>query len=209
MKRALKNCEEKILEDGLDYSHDGTCCCLAYITKKKCIVANVGNCQAYLYRDEGGRLAPIRISDVHDMDNFQEKIRVETFGIKKIARRKWGERFNIEEDGPGISATRSLGAFKYKNVLISEPDFQVIHIDKRDVYIVMATDGLWDIMTPSEVGDYIMGRDYKEGLAEDLLDEAAVRWKASSESEDYLDIGDEPNVKRGGDDIASVIVFLK
>jgi len=207
---ALVAAEDKLLNDGFDYSMDGTCCCFAYISEKKCIIVNLGNCQAYLYRRDNTKVKPIRLCQVHDLANNAERQRILSGNAKLREREnKKGGRFYIDETQPGITATRGIGAFKYKKLFIAEPEVETIDLDERDLFIVMATDGLWDVMTPEEVGEFVLLHEEKEGTAEDLLDLAGERWKIINEDKrTFIGIGDEAEVQDGGDDITAVITFL-
>ena len=90
-----------------------------------------------------------------------------------------------EMDKMGVS--RAFGDFDYKGneelppnqqAVISIPDFEVHACDsERDLFLVLACDGVWDVMTNEEVGDFIHTRiqDYTQqnnndaALIENLL----------------------------------------
>ncbi len=207
---ALAAAENLLKEDGLDYSLDGTCCCFAYISEKKCIILNLGNCQAYLYRRDNTKVKPIKLCKAHDLANDAEKQRLLAANAKFREREnKTAGRIYMDGTQPGITATRALGGFKYKKILISEGEIETMDLDERDLFIVIATDGLWDVMNPEEVGEFVLLHEEKEGTAEDLLDLAGERWKNINEDKrTYIGIGDEPEVMEGGDDITAVITFL-
>ena len=63
----------------------------------------------------------------------------------------------IDEEGPGITMTRSMGDFAAKKIgLISEPEIQSIELTERDQFIVIATDGIWQQMGSGEVTGFLM-----------------------------------------------------
>lgn len=69
----------------------------------------------------------------------EEKIRLELRGAVIIQR---GE---IERVNGDISISRSFGDKGYKEFLISEPDILQFEISLDDKYVLLATDGFWDV----------------------------------------------------------------
>lgn len=83
----------------------------------------------------------------------------------------------IDEEGPGIAMTRSLGDLDAKKIgLISKPEIDHISLKSRDKFIVVATDGLWDVMSSAEVVGFILKNEdvwsYDNRIAEKLAKEA-------------------------------------
>lgn len=56
-----------------------------------------------------------------------------------------------------------------------------------DVAMVLATDGLWDQLSPAEVAEYLRGRELK-GALDAMTAEAARRWRAREGSSDDITI---------------------
>jgi len=76
--------------------------------------------------------------------------------------------------------TRAYGnpALKASNYLISEPDVSYVCIHENISYVVIATDGLWDVMSSNRVAKeiYINQRYYSlDQMAERLAIEAHLR----------------------------------
>uniref|UniRef100_A0A7S3PHU9 PPM-type phosphatase domain-containing protein n=1 Tax=Aplanochytrium stocchinoi TaxID=215587 RepID=A0A7S3PHU9_9STRA len=81
-------------------------------------------------------------------------------------------------DSPGLMITRSFGdveAHEYCGC-ISEPDVQVHRWTHRDALLVVATDGLWDVLDYKTLGhicqDLLLNTDSPEIMAEELLKKA-------------------------------------
>lgn len=116
-----------------------------------------------------------------------------------------------DEEGPGIAMTRTLGDFQAKKIgLISEPEIQHIELKPGDRFIVIASDGVWDVMSSAEVVGFILHcKDPKES-AEKLAKEARSRWEEMTRNKKMSNkVGDYPTAKKGIDDITCVIAFLK
>ncbi|CAI9759883.1 unnamed protein product [Fraxinus pennsylvanica] len=81
-------------------------------------------------------------------------------------------------DSPGLAMSRAFGDFCLKDFgLISVPEICYKHITDKDEFIVLATDGIWDVLTNKEVVD-IVGSSPTRSYAARMLVESAVRgWK--------------------------------
>ena len=101
------------------------------------------------------------------------------------------------ENYPGLAMSRSLGDFVAHSVgAISEPEIFEYDIDSSSRYIVIASDGIWEFLSNTQVMDivnpYFKNNDL-EGASEKLIEEAVKRWKK------------EDNVV---DDITVVLIFF-
>jgi len=62
---------------------------------------------------------------------------------------------------PGLAMTRSLGdAHAKKAGVIADPEVDTLHFDPSETavipkYIVMASDGLWDVMNNEQVAEFM------------------------------------------------------
>lgn len=62
-----------------------------------------------------------------------------------------------DDEGPGIAMTRTLGDLQAKKIgLISDPEVKHIELKPGDRFIVVASDGLWDVMNSAEVVGFIL-----------------------------------------------------
>ena len=115
-----------------------------------------------------------------------------------------------DEEGPGIAMTRTLGDLQAKKIgLISEPEIQHLELGKGDRFIVLGSDGVWDVMTSAEVCGFIDQYEPKEKAAEGLVAECRSRWdEMNKNKKNNSKIGDLPYTKFGCDDITAVVCFL-
>jgi len=60
-----------------------------------------------------------------------------------------------DEEGPGITITRTLGDFSAKRIgLISVPEIQQVELTQMDQFIIIASDGVWEVMSSGEAVGY-------------------------------------------------------
>jgi len=118
----------------------GTVLVLTLLTGKQLSIANAGDCRAVLCR--AGKA--IELTRDHTPTSFEEKQRIE----------KEGASLDCESLG-GLDVSRSLGdidpdtGFKIKG-LTAEPETCQMYITDDDEFVLIACDGLWDVMN-SEV----------------------------------------------------------
>lgn len=94
---------------------------------------------------------------------------------------------------PGLSTTRSLGDLLAHHIgVTSEPNFSMIsmHYGHKEHFLVVATDGIWDILTPEEVVESIQdhGRKYMGAGTEYVVGKAKDRCALSDSRLDDMTI---------------------
>ena len=87
--------------------------------------------------------------------------------IEKERIQKAGGSVMIQRVNGSLAVSRALGDFEYKNVegmgpceqLVSpEPEIFVEERDPADEFLVLACDGIWDVMTNDELCDFVRNR---------------------------------------------------
>ncbi|CAJ1425124.1 unnamed protein product, partial [Effrenium voratum] len=134
-------------------------------TALRLVVSNLGDSRAVLCR--AGTAVPV--SEDHKPTRIDEKKRIERVGglvlqvrgawrvatstnpnsMNKAARREY----------QGLAMTRSFGDLHFKRPIglaIAEPEVQVISLSDKDLFIVLATDGVFDVLGNQEVIDLAM-----------------------------------------------------
>eukprot|EP00914_Ancora_sagittata_P003527 GHVO01007419.1.p1 GENE.GHVO01007419.1~~GHVO01007419.1.p1 ORF type:complete len:375 (+),score=42.80 GHVO01007419.1:200-1324(+) len=123
------------------------------ISPKHVIFANCGDSRGVLSRENK---LPFSTKD-HKPINPQEKERIQNAGGSVMIQRVNGS----------LAVSRALGDFEYKNVtgkgpceqLVSpEPEIYVEERTVQDEFIVLACDGIWDVMSNEELCDFIRSR---------------------------------------------------
>ncbi|KAG8077717.1 hypothetical protein GUJ93_ZPchr0007g3570 [Zizania palustris] len=117
----------------------GSTATVAVVCSSHVITANCGDSRVVLCRGK----EPIAMSIDHKPDRKDERARIEAAGGKVI---DWnGYRVS------GILAmSRSIGDRYLKPFLIPEPEITVVPRAKDDDCLILASDGLWDVMSNEE-----------------------------------------------------------
>ncbi|KAL5814356.1 hypothetical protein ACOSQ3_025148 [Xanthoceras sorbifolium] len=114
----------------------GSTAVVVMVGEEELVVANCGDSRAVLYR--GGVALPLTRD--HKPDRPDEKERVEAAGGRVI---DWNGSRVL-----GVLATsRSIGDQYLKPYVISEPEVTARERTESDDFIIIATDGLWDVVS--------------------------------------------------------------
>lgn len=63
-----------------------------------------------------------------------------------------------------------MGDLQAKKIgLISEPEVQHIDLGKQDKFIVIGSDGVWDVMSSAEVCGFVMRHEPRESVSDALV----------------------------------------
>ena len=162
----------QIDEDGshkLDRS--GSTACLVVVTPKHILCVNAGDSRA-IYRTGG---YTVQLSFDHKPNNDEERNRIEAAGGYVSMKRVDGD----------LAVSRGLGDFQFKSSpelplelqkVICIPDFVLVDRDRhRDEFIVLACDGIWDVLSSRQCGELIQtilneGETDVSLVVEELLD---------------------------------------
>mmetsp|Transcript_1491 Transcript_1491/g.3099 ORF Transcript_1491/g.3099 Transcript_1491/m.3099 type:complete len:414 (-) Transcript_1491:147-1388(-) len=163
---------------------------VAMIAGDQLHVAQAGDSQAVLSR--GGSAVPLSI--VHSPNVRSERQRIEEAG--GYVRMGKGNCLRVYDDQNigGLAITRSLGDYWLKSplckVLSGVPDVQSFKLNPADEFVIVASDGLWDKVTPACAVKYLRKKNPKTPQeASQLLVRLARR-------------------RGSGDNIGVVVVFL-
>lgn len=112
--------------------------------KEEIYVANVGDCRGFICRNS----EPMEIAKPHHPDLPEEKARIINNGGAVVWQGTW--RVN------GVLAvSRSIGDVNMKRWVIPNPDITKFTIQPTDEFMILASDGLWDVIKPNEMIDIV------------------------------------------------------
>lgn len=173
LKTAFDLLEEGVLRLSREVGcRDGTTATTVLITEDTIFCANTGDSRTVLCR--AGQAIPL--STDHKPHTDTERARIISAGgqVRAVMQERAGfccfkpKRVpqGAERLWPGgFSVSRALGDIDYKDlrrrkckvvqVLIHNPDIVVTPIEKADEFIILASDGLWDCMTPQAACDFV------------------------------------------------------
>jgi len=132
---AFKNAFKKVDEElkFFDSEYIGTTATLILIKDNKIYCANIGDTKAYIIYDKTYK----QISNDHKCTNEDERKRITEIGGKIIKNRVMGQ----------LILTRTLGDLYVKQFgVINTPDINVYDINETINYIIIASDGVWDVV---------------------------------------------------------------
>jgi len=158
----LEKFREKIIEGflkidlnmrDLPTQKSGTTAVATFVTPNKIIFANCGDSRALLCNNKNIKF----VTSDHKPYNEEERKRIENAGGSVMIQRVNGS----------LAVSRALGDYDYKNspnlpptkqLVSAEPDLDIIERSDDDEFLILACDGVWDVMTNQEVIEYITSR---------------------------------------------------
>ncbi|XP_057785766.1 protein kinase and PP2C-like domain-containing protein [Salvia miltiorrhiza] len=148
-------------------SHPGCTAITALIVKNKLFVANAGDCRTIICRAGN----PYALSRDHVASCLEERERVVGAG----GQVKW--QVDTWRIGPAaLQVTRSIGDDDLKPFVSAEPEITETLLSAEDEYIVMGSDGLWDVVSNADVVSIIKDTVKEAGMcSKRLATEAAER----------------------------------
>ncbi|XP_010536873.1 PREDICTED: protein phosphatase 2C 77-like [Tarenaya hassleriana] len=178
----------------------GSTAVVAVVFPTHIFVANCGDSRAVLCRSK----TPLPLSVDHKPDREDEAARIEAAGGKVI-------RWNSARVFGVLAMSRSIGDRYLKPSIIPDPEVTAIRRVKDDDCLVLASDGLWDVMTNEEVCDVARKRillwHKKNAVAGDALLPAEPRGEgldpAAQSAAEYLS---KLALQKGSKDNISVLV---
>jgi protein phosphatase PTC1 len=145
LRRAFVECDEQIAKEVEGSEGCGSTAGVVLVRKEAgrrvLHVANCGDVRATLCRGNVG----VRLSVDHKADTAEERARVEAAGGQVIGRRVQGV----------LAVARALGDHALKRFVTGEPFVATVELQAGDSHLVLACDGLWDVMSDQDVCDVI------------------------------------------------------
>ena len=138
-------------------------------------VANVGDSRAMVCR--GDRAIDLTVDQV--AGRADERERIERAGHGGTLRQHDGE-WRVGD--VGLAVTRSIGDFDAKPVLTAEPEITEHTVGPDDRYIVMASDGVWDVLGGQDVVSIIADTVKHPAMAAQRLVHTAVNERYSKDN---------------------------
>lgn len=178
----------------LDTYITGTTATILIVNRLTLICANVGDSRIVLGSlHEDGRLHAIPLTRDHHPTDVNERIRVEAAGGRVDTWTPSGPdtgppRVWLREKRlPGLSLTRVFGDDILSGIVSCEPELTMHQLTENDLFAVVASDGLWGVMSNSDVVNFIYDRqnDTAQNVAEAIIAHAAKLWY--SQEEDNID----------------------
>ena len=149
---------------------DGSTAVVAVINDRKVYVANAGDSRAIIVHKGGKAKA---MSQDHKPSREDEARRINNLGGKIVY---WGQ-WRVQ----GVLAvSRSFGDISLKPYVTAEPEVMEKVITSDDLYLVLASDGLWDVMSNEDVARFLMNVSNFSQVAKELCYEATILGSADN-----------------------------
>ncbi|KAH7287528.1 hypothetical protein KP509_32G060300 [Ceratopteris richardii] len=165
------------------------------------VLGNVGDSRAVIgtTSDDGSLIAmPLTVDLKPSLPQEAERIRQCKGRVFALQDEPEVQRVWLPHDNsPGLAMARAFGDFCLKNFgVIAIPEVTHHRITDKDQFIVLATDGIWDVLTNKEVVDIVASVTTKSYAARAVVEMAVHSWRSKF-----------PTSKV--DDCAAVCLFLK
>lgn len=146
LKNAFLTCDSSVTDNS------GTTATVLLIHKHYLVCAHVGDTRAVLCHN--GRAVTINEDHHVDWDPERERIIQAEILMKKTLIA--GERVQ------NLMLTRSIGDHSLSEAIIAYPVINEMLISKEDEYLILATDGFWDVYSGAEAVSYIKAHESLE-----------------------------------------------
>lgn len=127
--------------------------------------ANVGDSRAVLARKNKA----LRLSKDHKAEESSEMERIRLAGGAIVKQRVMGI----------LAVTRSFGDLGLKKYVTARPFTSTVRLSQDDTFLIIACDGIWDVMQDQEAVDFVRRQGTNNTHAAKLLVEEAMRRKST------------------------------
>lgn len=110
----------------------GTTALCTVFDQEQIYTANLGDSQIVVFQEKSF----VNLSSLHDYFNEEERKTIEEKGGIILKNRLEGE----------LALSRSIGDYRFKKYLSSEPEMTSHQLSDKDEYIILATDGFWNVI---------------------------------------------------------------
>ncbi|KAL3570601.1 hypothetical protein D5086_027850 [Populus alba] len=151
------------------YRDDGSTASTAVLVGDHLYVANVGDSRTVI--SKGGKAIPL--SEDHKPNRSDERKRIESAGGVVM----WAGTWRV---GGVLAMSRAFGNRMLKQFVVAEPDIQEQKIDQEFELLVLASDGLWDVVPNEDAVSIARTEEEPETAARKLTEAALTRGSADN-----------------------------
>ena len=193
---------DKEIETSINYdlSQSGSTSVMLFLFNENLICSNIGDSQCFLFKCSQEDLWTFEsLSKLHLASDENEQKRIienggeihpyyEQNGIFEGPDRIYAKN----KVYPGLVMSRTFGDLEAKKIgVISEPDIIIKKIDNNSKFIVLGSDGLWDVVKPYDVIRIVrpfFNKEDIEGACQALMKKAKQQWIKEKEERDDITI---------------------
>ena len=147
VKDAFRDLDQDLQKKNIECYKTGSTAVSALIYEGDLLVANIGDSEALLITSNSWKLMTIR----HRAEDQKEKERVESLGAEVKNNRLQGK----------LAVTRAFGDSYFKiphrrdNFVTAEPHIKIVSINPNYRYLILGSDGLWDMLPKEKVAEFV------------------------------------------------------
>ena len=183
-----------------DISQSGSTSVIIFLTEDKLICSNIGDSQCFLFNCSSEDLWTFEsLSKIHLASDESEQKRIienggeihpyyDENGIFEGPDRIYAKN----KIYPGLIMSRTIGDLEAKKIgVISEPDIILKKIENNAKFLVIGSDGLWDVVKPYDVIRLVrpfFNKGDIEGACQILMKKAVQLWQKNREERDDITI---------------------
>jgi len=186
--KAFSTAQEKVCSL-VNATMSGTTAVVAIITPDQVWTAHSGDSRAVISSEEG---TVNNLTLDHKPNANDEYDRLIAAGAKVECDLDGGRIVVIKQQGLGVRKMFSLGVSRglgdlmfAENGLIHEPAVKCHCVQKDDEWLVLASDGIWEVLSLEQVGEIIAGGCDATAVCRELISKAKQIWR--DEEGDYRD----------------------
>jgi len=173
-KLAISETYQQTDRDFLDsekdtYRDDGSTASTAVLVGSHLYVANVGDSRTVI--SKAGTAIPL--SEDHKPNRIDERKRIESAGGVVM----WAGTWRV---GGVLAMSRAFGNRMLKQFVVAEPEIQDLDIDEEFEVLVLASDGLWDVVPNEDAVALAQLEEEPEAAARKLTETAFTRGSADN-----------------------------
>ncbi|XP_071730353.1 LOW QUALITY PROTEIN: probable protein phosphatase 2C 72 [Rutidosis leptorrhynchoides] len=191
--------EIKLLEH-IDCSCSGTTAVIVIKQGEDLVIANLGDSRAVLGTIAENGIMPMQLTtDLKpNVPSEADRIRKSNGRVMALREEPHIDRVWLPyHDSPGLAMSRAFGDFVLKSHgIIAVPDVSYHRLTSNDQFLVLASDGVWDVLSNNTVASIVWGAESEESAAKAVVVAAIAAWKQKF-----------PTSKR--DDCSAICLFLQ
>eukprot|EP00878_Enallax_costatus_P013420 GHUV01014034.1.p1 GENE.GHUV01014034.1~~GHUV01014034.1.p1 ORF type:complete len:277 (+),score=54.61 GHUV01014034.1:429-1259(+) len=162
---SFEHTDSQYLKQSSSNSKDDGCTAVtAVVVGDRLLVANVGDSRAVLSRK--GKAVPMSVD--HKPNTREERTRIEDAGGVVV----WAGTWRV---GGVLAVSRAFGDRPLKRYVIPTPDIRDEVITKDDDCLILASDGLWDVVSNQDAVALVRNIKEADRAAHRLVEEAFQR----------------------------------
>ncbi|KAL3521622.1 hypothetical protein ACH5RR_019771 [Cinchona calisaya] len=170
ISETYKQTDVDFLESEKDtFRDDGSTASTAVLVGNHLYVANVGDSRTIISKD--GKAIPL--SEDHKPNRSDERKRIESAGGVVL----WAGTWRV---GGVLAMSRAFGNRMLKQFVVAEPEIQDLEIDEELELLVLASDGIWDVVPNEDAVSLAQTEEEPDAAARKLTETAFTRGSADN-----------------------------